>query len=61
MRQKELIDMYGQKAQFGVLSAGITAASWWMWSITIALTIAAAVLCYRAAVTLLSNDVRRRP
>jgi hypothetical protein len=53
--------MYGQKAQFGLVSAGITAASWWMWSVTIALALAAVVLCYRAVTTLRSSNSKHRP
>jgi len=53
--------MYGQKTQVGLLSAGITAASWWMFGVTVVLCAIALVLLVRVFVTLRSNDVSRRP
>ncbi len=61
MRQKGLTSMYGQKTSFGLMSAGVTVASWWMWSVTIALAAAAIILLVRALLTLRSPDSKHRP
>jgi len=53
--------MYGQKAQFGVMSAGITVASWWMFGVTVVLCAIALVLLARVFWTLHSRDMTRRP
>ncbi len=53
--------MYGQKAQFGLVSAGVTAVSWWMFGVTIVLCAIAVILMARVFVTLASKDASRRP
>jgi hypothetical protein len=53
--------MYGQKTSFGLVSAGITAASWWMFGVTIVLAAIAAILLVRVFSTVLSRDEARRP
>ena len=53
--------MYGQKTSFGVLSAGISVASWWMWGVTVMLAAAAAILLVRVFTTIRSGNAARRP
>ncbi len=53
--------MYGQKTHLGLVSAGITAASWWMWSVTIALAVIATILLVRVVITARSKSASRRP
>ena len=53
--------MYGQKTQFGLMSAGITVASWWMFGVTVVLCFIALILLVRVFITLHSKDASRRP
>lgn len=53
--------MYGQRASFGALTAGITVASWWMLGVTIALTAAAIVLLVRVFITVHAKNASLRP
>jgi hypothetical protein len=62
MRQKEASkSMYGQKASLGIVSTGVSIASWWMWGATVTLAAVAVILLGRTFITLASNDERRRP
>jgi hypothetical protein len=53
--------MYGQKASLGIVSTGVSIASWWMWGATVTLAAVAVILLGRTFITLASNDERRRP
>ena len=61
MRQKGVANMYGQKANFGLVSAGISVASWWMWGVTMVLSAIAVLLLVRVFITVRSGDATRRP
>jgi len=53
--------MYGQKAQFGAVAAGITVASWWMWSVTVVMAVIAVALLVRVFFTLRPGREVQRP
>jgi hypothetical protein len=53
--------MYGQKTSASVVSTGVVAASWWMWSVTIVLATIAAILLARVFITMRSKNAARRP
>ena len=53
--------MYGQKTSLGVVSSGVTVASWWMLGVTITLSVVAIILLGRALFQLRSRDASRRP
>lgn len=53
--------MYGQKASMGVVSTGITIASWWMWGVTVMLAAVAVILLGRTLIALRTGNERRLP
>ena len=53
--------MYGQKTNFGLVSTGITIASWWMWGVTVVLAAIAVVLMARVLFTMRPGNESRRP